>query len=136
MKFKLPLKRTFFFTAAIGTSIFLLFFVIASIWIGYDVKAQCELAQAEYRGDCVEALTSLLKDENRGFRPRNHAIWALGQLGDRRALPILQQYYTGIIPDREPLDQTISQYELKKAVNLAAGGPNIPAIFWRYGMDE
>ncbi|MDD4026597.1 MAG: HEAT repeat domain-containing protein [Candidatus Shapirobacteria bacterium] len=80
-------------------------------------------------------MISLLEDENRGFRARNSAIWALGQLGNPNSLPTLQKFYTGNIPDREPLDKTISQYELKKAINLTSGGKNITAIFWRYNLD-
>jgi hypothetical protein len=135
MKPKSIFKRTLFYTATIGFSIVLLFFIIASVWIGHEVKAQCLLAQAEYPGDCVTALTAVLDDETRGFKPRNNAIWALGQIGDQRALPLLQSYYTGAIPDREPLDQMISQYELKKAVNLTSGGTNITALIWRYGIN-
>jgi hypothetical protein len=30
------------------------------------------------------------------------AIWALGQLGDDRALQMLEHFYTGDIPDRAP----------------------------------
>jgi hypothetical protein len=55
----------------------------------------------------------------------------LGEFGGSRALPVLQKYYTGNIPDREPLDEMISQYELKKAIELASGGPNITAWLWR-----
>ena len=112
--------------------------------IGYDVKSHCQEAKREYptssrfsrdfegQVDCVEALISVLNDKSKGFRVRNSAIWALGQFGDSRALPVLEEYYTGNIPPREPLDKTISQYELKKAINLAKGGFNITAVFWRY----
>jgi hypothetical protein len=44
--------------------------------------------------------------------------------------------YTGNIPPREPLDAMISQYELRKAVDLTSGGTNMLAIFWRYGVDN
>lgn len=115
----------------LGFSMFFLFFIITTTWIGFDVKTQCQDAKSEYSKDCVESLINLLRDENKGFRIRNHAIWALGQLGDIRALSVLQSFYTGNIPDREPLNQTISQYELKKAINLTSGGQNITAIFWR-----
>jgi HEAT repeat protein len=81
-------------------------------------------------------LIRLLQDENRGYRARNDAIWALGQLGDSRALPVFERLYTGDIPPREPLDKGISQYELRKAVNLVCGGTNMTAIFWRYGIDD
>lgn len=133
MKAKIAsLFKKLLFLGAIGLSIFVLFFVICCTWIGYDVKQQCKDAQSQYGGDCVESLTALLNDENRGFKDRNSAIWALGELGDGRALPVLEGYYTGIIPDREPLAKTISQYELKKAIKLARGGLNISAFFWRW----
>jgi len=59
---------------------------------------------------------------------RNHAIWALGQLGDKRALPSLEKLYTG-----EPCDHSkyVCQYELKKAIKLCRGGLNITAWTWR-----
>lgn len=126
--------RKLLYLGAIGVSIFILFFVITCTWIGYDVKQKCQDAKYQYGGNCTEALILLLNDENRGFRDRNNAIWALGQLGDPNALPVLQSYYTGDTPEREPLDKVISQYELKKAVNLTSGGKNITAIFWRFGI--
>jgi hypothetical protein len=135
MKLQLQLLRKTGYAAAVGICIFLLFFVIGVTWIGFDVKSQCRQAQSEYGGDCTEALISLLQDENRGFRVRNDAIWALGQLGDSRALEVLEGLYTGNIPPREPLNAGISQYELRKAVNLTSGGQNILAIFWRHGID-
>lgn len=135
MKTKNIIQRLFYI-GVIGVSIFILFFVIACTWIGYDVKQKCRDAKYQYGGNCTEALISLLNDSSRGFRDRNSAIWALGQLGDSNALPVLQEYYTGDIPDREPLDKVISQYELKKAVALTSGGKNITAIFWRYNIDD
>ncbi len=134
MKLK-NIKQTVFYLAAIGFSIFLLTFFITGVWIGYSAKDTCKEAQSEYGGDCVEALTSLLEDENRSYQARNNAIWALGQFGDSRALPVLEKYYTGNIPDREPLNKTISQYELKKAINLTSGGINITAFIWRNSIE-
>lgn len=131
MKIK-NLKTKFLYLLAIGTSIFLLFLMITGVWIGHEAKKLCQEAKWEYKQeDCVEALMMTLNDEKQGYRTRNHAIWALGQLGDDRALPVLQKYYTDNIPDREPLDEVISQYELKKAINLTSGGLNIIAWMWR-----
>ncbi|MFZ2664418.1 MAG: HEAT repeat domain-containing protein [Patescibacteria group bacterium] len=135
MKIK-NIKQNLFYITAIGASIFFLLFFIGCSWIGYEVKNQCQNARRAYGSDCVESLILLLKDERKGFRERNNAIWALGQLGDNRALPILQSYYTGNIPQREPLDGTISQYELKKAINLTSGGTNISAFIWRGIFNE
>jgi hypothetical protein len=50
-------------------------------------------------------------------------------------LPVLEKYYTGDIPDREPLDRMISQYELKKAIDLASGGTNVASLLWRDFID-
>lgn len=128
-----PLRLSILF-GAIGVNTMLLIFVIFTTWIRLDIKTQCQDSTREYGGDCVEALQMLLNDESRGFRARNDAIFALGQLGDARALPTLQSYYTGNISPREPLDEGISQYELKKAVNLTSGGTNILSAFWRHGI--
>jgi hypothetical protein len=125
------LKEKLLYLAAIGLGMFLLFFVITTSMIGFSVKDHCQEAQGQYGGDCVEALISLLNDENQDFGDRNSAIWALGQLGDKRALPVLESYYTGNIPDREPWHKTLSQYELEKAINLTSGGLNISAFVWR-----
>jgi hypothetical protein len=123
------------YVVAVGLCIFLLFFVVGVTWIGFEVKNLCVVAQSEYGGDCVDALISLVQDENRGYLNRNNAIWALGQLGDSRAHAVLQSLYTGVIPPREPLDAGISQYELRKAVDLTGGGNNPLALLWRHGID-
>jgi len=125
------LVQKFLFIGAIGFSIFLLFFFIGGAWIGYEAKNICLNAKKQYRGDCVKALSALLEDTNREYRERNNAIWALGQYGDKRALPALNRFYTGNIPNHEPLDKMISQYELKKAITLAKGNTNIIAFIWR-----
>lgn len=115
-------------------NLMLLAFVIGTTWIGFSIASLCQDSQREYGGTCTQALTSLLQDDTRGFRVRNDAIWSLGQLQATSALPILEDYYTGQIPAREPLDQSISQYELKKAIRLLQGAPNNPAIFWRHAF--
>lgn len=133
------LKQNLLYVTAIGFGIFALFFVVTCSWIGYEVKDLCQQAKKDYptvtaskeQASCVDALIMLLTDTNQGFRPRNDAIWALGQLGDSRALPVLQSFYTGEIPPKEPLNKVISQYELKKAINLTSGGFNLGAIVWR-----
>lgn len=119
------------YLSAVGISICLLFFVVTCVWIGHDVKSQCKEAQVSKKGDCVQSLIFVLDDTNMSYRKRNHAIWALGQLGDSRATPVLKKYYTGDIPARESLNKTISQYELKKAIKLTEGGLNISAFLWR-----
>lgn len=129
-------RHIMMYGAAISICVILLFFVITGTLIGHEVKSRCRVATHKYGGDCVEALMSQLADENQGYRARNDAVWALGQIGDDRALPILQTYYDGNIPNREPHDKSISQYELKKAINLTKGGLNISACIWRWGYEK
>ncbi len=129
------MKEKFMYFLAVGLSIFFLLFFITNVWIGYEAKRLCQEAKWRYKkADCVDGLMMMLDDEKQGYHTRNHAIWALGQFGDKRALPVLNKYFTGNIPEREPLDGTISQYELKKAIGLASGGLNITAWAWRWGM--
>ena len=115
----------------LGVGMLVLFFVLVGILTGSDVRKRCKMAEERYGGDCVEALLALAGDEGALYEEKNSAIWALGQLGDKRALPILEKMYTGAVPDREPWKKMISQYELGKAIKLLRGGANIGAFVWR-----
>jgi len=87
--------------------LFIMFFITTSCLIGRGVKKLCIEAKKNYGSDCVEALIIQLNDEHQNLKTRNRAIWALGQLGDSRALPVLKSYY------------------------LTMGGLNITAWIWR-----
>jgi len=79
-------------------------------------------AQASYGGAPVEALIALARDQQAVFEQRNNAIWALGQIGDPRALPVLKQLETGVIqhPPYDP-ESYIVQYSVKKAIRQING---------------
>ena len=113
----------------------IIFFITTSVIIGLHIRKQCTVARDKYNSACVPSLISTLGDESNDFRTRNDAIWALGQLGDERSAQTLESYYTGKIPDREPLDQMISQYELRKAIILTNGGINGTAWVWRWWVE-
>jgi len=127
---KNKLLKIFVFLSLIGVSAIFLLIIISFIWIRFDVKVKCIDAKREYGGNCVNALINLLDDEKQSIRSKNSAIYVLGQLADKRALIILQKLYTGDIPEKESLYKTISQYELKKAINWCNEG-NITS--WMYG---
>ena len=111
---------------------FLLTFFVSAKIIGDEVENRCKIAQQEYEGDCVEALMKFIEDETNNYREKNNAIWALGQLGDKRALLFLQKYYTGYDSNnRIKQNEAISQYELYKAIKLLSGGFNVTAFIWR-----
>lgn len=132
-KDKKQLFNVAMYIIGLGIMLFLFVFLATCSWIGYGVRNRCEIAQQRYEGDCVEALLSLVQDESANPGDKNHAIWALGQLGDDRALPYLESIYTGYEPGEPPgkWDAAVSQYELSKAVKLLRGGFNLSAIVWR-----
>ena len=68
----------------------------ALLWtIHSSAHSYASVAQQQYAGDEVEALIRAVTDEHRTLRERNHAVWALGQFRDPRALPVLRRHYTG-----------------------------------------
>jgi PBS lyase HEAT-like repeat len=103
----------------------------ASVSIGLGVRSICETALQAFPGDRVLALMQLVESDRHGVRDRNRAIWALGQLGDPRALPLLRRHFTGGESDERT---ELSQYELKKAIALCEGATNISAFVWRRGV--
>ena len=108
-------------------SCLVLLFIIYGIvcWdIRSSVKAICAEATQEYAGDRVEALIAYVNSESHSLRDRNHVVWALGQIGDRRALPVLEGIYTGRSCNH---DKSLCQRELQKAIKLCKGGLNLTA---------
>ncbi|MDD3190400.1 MAG: hypothetical protein PHI66_01780 [Candidatus Pacebacteria bacterium] len=114
----------------LGVSVlfFLFVFLVTCTQIGYGVRTRCDAAEGRYGGECVDALMAQVADESTDYG-KNNAIWALGQLGDKRALPFLEQYVADEeIPDHESWNEDISQYELKKAIGFLENGYNISAF--------
>jgi len=108
---------------AAGLGLFVVVFVLSSISIYKSIKSISESALSKYSGDRVEALIEFVESEENDLKERNRAIWALGQLGDRRAQPVLEKYLTE--------DPGLNKYELKKAVRYFQGYRNIYAKLWK-----
>lgn len=107
----------------IGISLFLVGCAIAVYaTLFYHVNKYCTEAKNTYGGACADALIKLTQDESAQIRKRNDAIWALGQLADKKALSILKSMYKGVPDSREPLDKVISQYEIRKAMRWCSEG--------------
>jgi hypothetical protein len=114
--------------AALVVVVLLGTFVAIGVSIGAGVRDASAASVAAYGGDRVDALMSVVNSPARPLRERNRAVWALGQLGDPRALPVLERHVT-----RQPCDhaQSLCQHELSKAIRLCRGGRNISAFLWR-----
>ncbi len=105
-------------------ALILIVFVMTCWSIRSSVKSISAEATQEHAGDRIEALMAYVNSENHSLRERNRAVWALGQIGDERALPALERFYTG-----QPCnhDTSLCQRELGKAVKLCKGGLNLTA---------
>ena len=106
-----------------GILICLASFIVVCLWfyfcIRYSVNEISAQATTEYQGDRIEALITYVKSESHTLRQRNRSVWALGQIGDNRALPVLEKYYVG-----QPCDHNVAlcQGELKKAIKHCKSG--------------
>lgn len=115
----------------IPLAVVLAVYVGIGVWIGNDVRAVSRAAQARCQGAPVVALCALAADPEVGHDLRNRAVWALGQLGDPAALPVLEPLYTGAACAH---DGGLCQHELRKAIIACRGGLNLTALVWRHGL--
>ena len=125
-----------------GTLIVLLVGVVGilllSLSIELGVKKTCGMATRAHPGDKVEALMAFVITDTHVYdahlyRRNNRAIWALGQLGDPRALPLLKGLATGQPCDHET---NICQGEVCKAIQkLERNSCNFPAFVWRGALN-
>jgi hypothetical protein len=108
--------------------------LVFSLYIELSVKRMCETATRAYPGDKVEALAKFVRSDEYGYdarryRANNRAIWALGQLGDQRALPFLRNLVTGQPCDHET---NLCQGEIQEAIQkLESNSFNLPKFLWR-----
>lgn len=126
-------KQFIIYVSAIGATLFIFIFLLTINLIGFSVKEKCQLAQEKYNGDCTESLISYLDDGSNSFSSRNSAVWALGQLGDKRALPMLKKYYDKDSDENTKWNEALAQSEIKRAIDYMEGSPNITTFFWRFG---
>jgi hypothetical protein len=134
LKSKSRLRRILLWGIPIVLLVCVVGLILLSLWIELGVKKVCAEATQKYPGDKVEALMMSVETEERGCRAHrysvnNHAFWALGQLGDKRALPFLKKLSTGKPCDHET---NLCQGEIKKAINkLETNGFNLPKFLFR-----
>lgn len=103
-------------------------FVGISLMIGSGVNERSQSAMAQFGSDRVEALIALVDCQTCSLHDRTQAVWALGQLRDKRALPGLYKYNTGSPCDYQRL---ICQYEISKAIRWTEGKSFMLPQIWR-----
>lgn len=115
---------------ALGRGILICFALlfVGYLWVCFSIRSSVKeistKAVQEYPGDRIEALMAYVESENYSLRQRNRAVWALGQIGDERALPVLEKFHTG-----GPCDHAsrLCQGELQKAIAGCKGSFNATA---------
>jgi hypothetical protein len=111
------------FLIIIGISlsvIFLCLFLAMRIWCGHGINERISIAKQQYSGIAEDALIAYLQDTTHTPQDRSDvAIWTLGQIRSKKALPILNGLYKN-----DPLGKTckghhntvLCQYEIHKAI--------------------
>lgn len=122
------MKHNLLYVLAIGAFSFFILFVASCTWIEMYVEENCKEAVSVYGGECVVALSAEVTDEQASFHDRNDAVWSLGQIGDKRAIPVLESLQNGD-ETQTKYNTQLSQYELEKAVRLLHSGFNITKPF-------
>lgn len=118
------LKRVLVYGVLSCLALVLVMFVVVCISIRSAVKQMSTEATKEYPGSRVEALITYVSSESHSLKKRNRAVWALGQIGDKSALAVLESFYTGGDCEHE---KHLCQHELKKAIYGCKGGLNLTA---------
>ena len=112
----------------IVAGILVVLYLGASLMIGLGINRTSRSAMAQFDGDRIEALTALVDCQDCRLDDRDMAVWALGQLRDKRALPILYEYRTGKSCDHS---RQICQYEISKAIRWTEGNSYMLPQIWR-----
>ncbi|MCB1184770.1 HEAT repeat domain-containing protein [bacterium] len=101
-----------------------------SLVIGRQVRGAVAAAQSWEPGDPVEALLAVATSPDYAVAERNRAVWALGQLGDSRAVAPLAT----LLPHTNcEHGQDVCRRKLEQAIELCEGAPNVGAVLWRHG---
>ena len=114
------MKRILFIVGICLAILFFSFFLAGRIMCGIGIRERINIAKKHYPGKAEDSLIAYLADTNNSSQKRSDvAIWTLGQIRSRKALPILNGLYKN-----DPLGMTckghhntvLCQYEIHKAI--------------------
>jgi len=112
------LKKALLYAIPGGALAIALLYAIACLFIFTSVKTICTKAEREFKQDHVTSLIAVINSDKFTAKDKNDAIWALGQIGAKQALPLLEGMYTGTKDKRCNRNENICQYELEKAIRF------------------
>lgn len=113
-------KKLLIFVSGI-LGLILLGFIAIYIWIDIDIKKNIKTAKEKYSDNAEDALIAYLSDTTNSPQNRSGvAIWTLGQIQSKKAIPILEDLYKND-PEGKTChgrhDSVLCQYEIHKALN-------------------
>ncbi len=113
-------------SVSIACFMFLILLVSSTFFVEYQVQKTCKMAISIYPGDQVQALVNVAKSHAACDEEKSKALWALGQLGAREALPYLLENYDGIE------EENVCIYEAQFAIEkIQKDQFNLPGFLWR-----
>ena len=102
------------------TVLFFCFILTMRIWIGHGIKERISIAKQQYSGTAEDALIAYLLDTTHSPHSRSDvAIWTLGQIRSKKALPVLNGLYKNDPQGKTCKghhDTVLCQYEIHKAI--------------------
>ena len=114
------MKRAIIIVAASLIVVFIGGVTIMMLSINHGIKERIGIAQEKYQGNAEDALIAYLSDTTNSPQDRSDvAIWTLGQIQSRKALPILKEMYNSD-PEGKTChgrhDSVLCQYGIYKAI--------------------
>jgi hypothetical protein len=115
------MKKIITTTVLVLVAILLSGYTAIYFWIDSDVKKNIALVKEKYPGTAENALLAYLLDTTNSPNDRSHiAVWTLGQIQSKKAIPVLTALYKN-----DPEGKTcrgnhsvvLCQYEIYKALN-------------------
>jgi len=127
------MKKLIIYAFILGFGACLVFYAVTCKAIFSEVQSICKMAQEQFEGDEVEATIAMLQSEQTSFVQKNKAVYALGQIGDKRALPALQGQVTGIPCEKPcPKHKYVCQYNLETAIKGCSGKFSLTRWMYRF----
>ncbi|MGB8489778.1 MAG: HEAT repeat domain-containing protein [Bacteroidales bacterium] len=118
---KVEKMKRIFISIGVGVGVVIICFIISvRTYIGLGIKERINIAKQQYSGMAEDALITYLSDTTHAPGDRSDvAIWTLGQIRSKKALPILKKLYKN-----DPEGKTckyrhntvLCQYEIHKAI--------------------
>jgi len=125
------MKKYFKTSLIAGLLIFVLSVIFSFYQIRKDVKQACLKAKDLYQQNCVDSLIAFAKSDDNSFREKNSAIWALGQIADKSALPFLNGLKNSLQGQKRcNSSKYLCRYEIEKAVRWCEEG-NVTSWMYR-----